>query len=83
MQFIDQYYQTQVNTIISNVTECLTANPIRRFNQVEMAYFHKWWIVQTPAKQEEVTNSSFNILLHRISTFVLITIRTLREFVVL
>ena len=32
----------------------LAANPERKFTEVEIAFFKKWWDLQTPQKQEQV-----------------------------
>ncbi|VDL59885.1 unnamed protein product [Hymenolepis diminuta] len=59
---IDQYYfgdanfyQTAaVQYILDSVIHALALNPNRKFTYVEMAFFERWWRLQTPAMQETV-----------------------------
>ena len=39
----DRYYGDSVRDIITNVVKSLQANPQRRFIQVEIYFFHRWW----------------------------------------
>ncbi|KAJ8919726.1 hypothetical protein NQ315_006254 [Exocentrus adspersus] len=43
----DQYFYEKVQYIISSVITYLQENPARRFIQVETAFFHMWWKLQT------------------------------------
>lgn len=43
-----------VNATINSVVRGLLANPDRRFIQVEMAYFSRWWSEQTNDTKEDV-----------------------------
>ena len=45
---------TNVNIELSTIMDALTANPQRKFTEVEMAFFKKWWDLQTPEKHEQV-----------------------------
>lgn len=45
---------TNVRTELSTVMAALAANPERKFTEVEIAFFKKWWDLQTPKKQEQV-----------------------------
>ena len=53
LQTVDSYSDT-TNTIISSVVESLLANSERKFTQVEMYFFHRWWKQQTQQTQEAV-----------------------------
>lgn len=49
------YYQTAaVQYILDSVIHALALNPYRKFTYVEMAFFERWWRLQTPAMQEQV-----------------------------
>ena len=50
----DGYYEDAVRTIISNVIQSLGENVERRFNQVEMYFFHRWWSEQNQSTQAVV-----------------------------
>ena len=43
MHTTDQYYEVEVRRIINNVVASLRANPNRKFIQVEMYFFDRWW----------------------------------------
>ena len=40
---VDEYYESNVRSILTTVTEELQKNPARRFTYVEIAFFAKWW----------------------------------------
>lgn len=50
----DQYASVKVNSIISHVVESLSRNVNRKFVQVEMYYFVRWWQRQSVQTQEQV-----------------------------
>ena len=52
----DDYYNS-VRTIIDSVVKQLEANSERRFTQVEMYFFHRWW-----KEQNQQTQDSFKKL---------------------
>ncbi|PSN38683.1 hypothetical protein C0J52_08901 [Blattella germanica] len=62
LKTVDQYYYGAFNNIqkagvqyiLDTVTQSLSDNPDRRFIYVETAFFWKWWLEQSEAKQEEV-----------------------------
>ena len=43
-----------VRYIITSVVEALAANPNRTFNQVEMYFFHRWWLEQNASTKQLV-----------------------------
>lgn len=43
-----------VRYIITSVVESLAANPNRTFNQVEMYFFHRWWLEQNASTKQLV-----------------------------
>jgi hypothetical protein len=49
---MDEYFNTQVKSILDTVTQSLTNNPKLTFHQVEQIYFNKWW-KQATAKQQQ------------------------------
>ena len=53
-----------------SVLDALERNPERRFNQVEIAFFWRWWREATQKDQERmravIRNGQFNFLLGRI-----------------
>lgn len=54
------YYDESVNNIITDVVDALHDNPLRKFIQVEQAFFYMWWNDVTDdyrAKAREVINS--------------------------
>ncbi|XP_028398027.1 lysosomal alpha-mannosidase-like [Dendronephthya gigantea] len=62
LKTVDEYYYGANNSIqiagvqyiLDSVIPALEANPLRRFIYVEMAFFKRWWVQQTPAMQERV-----------------------------
>eukprot|EP00038_Savillea_parva_P019125 m.26584 g.26584 ORF g.26584 m.26584 type:complete len:1203 (-) comp4326_c0_seq1:85-3693(-) len=48
---VDEYYESNVRSILTTVTEELQKNPARRFTYVEMAFFERWWNEQSNATQ--------------------------------
>jgi hypothetical protein len=60
---VDQYYIERVQFILDTVTAALLANPDRKFTYVEIAFFKRWWLEQTPALQSQfyglVANGQF------------------------
>ena len=52
----DEYYN-YVRTIINSVVTSLKANPERKFTQVEMYFFHRWW-----SEQNEQTRKTYKTL---------------------
>ena len=51
----DDYYNA-VREIITNVVKELQANPQRRFIQVEIYFFHRWWQEQNQQTRDTVKN---------------------------
>ncbi|XP_017786043.1 PREDICTED: lysosomal alpha-mannosidase-like [Nicrophorus vespilloides] len=51
---VDEYFDEDVNNILSTVVKALQENPRRRFIQVETAYFYKWWFLQDDGTKENV-----------------------------
>ena len=53
-----------------SVLDALERNPERRFNQVEIAFFWRWWREATQKDQERmravIRNGQFNFLLGRV-----------------
>nr|XP_016455893.1 PREDICTED: alpha-mannosidase isoform X1 [Nicotiana tabacum] len=64
LKTVDQYYVGSNNTIqvacvenvLDSVVMSLRRDPNRKFVFAEMAFFHRWWIRQSPEIQEEVRN---------------------------
>ncbi|XP_060195923.1 alpha-mannosidase-like isoform X1 [Lycium barbarum] len=64
LKTVDQYYVGSNNSIqgacvenvLDSVVMSLRRDPNRKFIFAEMAFFHRWWIRQTPDIQEEVRN---------------------------
>lgn len=50
----DGYADQDVNTLLSNVVEALQKNPHRKFVEVEMYFFKRWWQQQTTATHDAV-----------------------------
>lgn len=50
----DQYYDDAVIKIISNVVTELEKNAERRFTQVEIYFFQRWWRQQTDERRDVV-----------------------------
>jgi hypothetical protein len=59
---VDEYFDgtdkptsyTNVNVELSTIMDALTADPARRFSEVEMKFFSMWWEKQTDAKKDQV-----------------------------
>lgn len=51
---VDNYYTDSVREIITNVVKCLSVNSSRRFTQVEIYFFQRWWREQNRTTQEAV-----------------------------
>lgn len=62
LKTVDQYYygannsiqRAGVQYILDSLIPALDSNPSRRFIYVEMAFFKRWWVQQTPAMQAQV-----------------------------
>ncbi|KAI9109731.1 hypothetical protein K1719_019361 [Acacia pycnantha] len=62
LKTVDQYYVGSNNSIqgacVQNVLDSLVASlqrdPNRKFIYAEMAFFHRWWVEQSPETQEQV-----------------------------
>ncbi|XP_061357704.1 alpha-mannosidase isoform X2 [Gastrolobium bilobum] len=62
LKTIDQYYVGSNNTIqvacvqnvLDSVVVSLQKDPNRKFVFAEMAFFHRWWVEQSPQTQEQV-----------------------------
>ncbi|XP_054161157.1 lysosomal alpha-mannosidase-like [Oppia nitens] len=54
MSTVDGYYNTDTKYIITNVVKALVANRERRFTQVEVYYFNRWWRQQNRDVRERV-----------------------------
>ena len=50
----DGYYDDSVRDIITNVVKSLQANPQRRFIQVEIYFFHRWWKEQNQQMRDAI-----------------------------
>ena len=53
-QTADDYYTNSVRTIITSVVKQLQVNSDRKFTQVEMYFFHRWWSEQNKQTQDLV-----------------------------
>jgi lysosomal alpha-mannosidase len=66
LETYDGYFQSHVHSILDTMTEMLTQHPTRKFVYVEMAFFKKWWDLQTDAKKDSVRllvkNKQFEIV---------------------
>eukprot|EP00002_Diphylleia_rotans_P015223 TRINITY_DN2949_c0_g1_i3.p1 TRINITY_DN2949_c0_g1~~TRINITY_DN2949_c0_g1_i3.p1 ORF type:complete len:804 (+),score=157.64 TRINITY_DN2949_c0_g1_i3:64-2475(+) len=51
---IDDYFVFEVQYILDNVVTELLANPKRKYIQVEVAFFERWWHQQTDTRKAEV-----------------------------
>ena len=51
---VDGYYEDPVRDVITNVVKQLQANPQRRFIQVEIYFFHRWWNEQNQQTRDAV-----------------------------
>ena len=47
LRTVDEYYESNVQHILTTVTEELQKNPARRFSYVEIKFFAMWWELQT------------------------------------
>ncbi|KAK7250817.1 hypothetical protein RIF29_33527 [Crotalaria pallida] len=62
LKTVDQYYVGSNNSIqgacVENVLDSLVValqkDPNRKFVFAEMAFFHRWWVEQSPERQEQV-----------------------------
>ncbi|KAH9710932.1 putative alpha-mannosidase [Citrus sinensis] len=62
LKTVDQYYVGSNNSIqsacvenvLDSVVEALRRDPNRKFVFAEMAFFHRWWVGQSPEIQEQV-----------------------------
>ncbi|KAL2662490.1 hypothetical protein AAZV13_02G043200 [Glycine max] len=62
LKTVDQYYVGSNNSIqgacvenvLDSVVVSLQKDPNRKFVFVEMAFFHRWWVEQSPETQEQV-----------------------------
>ncbi len=50
----DEYFEEKVNKILTSVVQALIDNPKRKFSQVEMYYFERWWKIQPSEVQDAV-----------------------------
>ena len=50
---VDEYYESNVRSILTTVTQELQKNPARRFTYVEIAFFAKWWDEQNNATKDQ------------------------------
>jgi alpha-mannosidase len=51
---VEEYYQSNVQHILTTVTTELQKNPARRFSYVETKFFAMWWELQTEATKTAV-----------------------------
>ncbi|PNX77089.1 lysosomal alpha-mannosidase-like protein, partial [Trifolium pratense] len=62
LKTVDQYYVGSNNTIqgacvenvLDSVVWSLQKDPNRKFVFAEIAFFHRWWVEQSPETQEQV-----------------------------
>ncbi|OAE30812.1 hypothetical protein AXG93_857s1150 [Marchantia polymorpha subsp. ruderalis] len=54
LKTVDQYYEASVRDILTTVTTELEANSDRIYNQVETAFFARWWREQSEDKKARV-----------------------------
>jgi hypothetical protein len=47
LKTVDEYYESNVQHILTTVTQELQKNPARRFSYVETKFFAMWWELQT------------------------------------
>jgi lysosomal alpha-mannosidase len=50
----DAYYILEVRTIITNYMKSLQVSPNRKFTQVEIYFFHRWWSEQNEETKNQV-----------------------------
>jgi len=48
---VDEYYEANIQHILTTVTAELQKNPARRFTYVEIAFFAMWWEKQSNANK--------------------------------
>ena len=51
----DQYFDSEVKTILTKTVAALLANESRVFHYVEMLYFKRWWDLQTASLRRDVS----------------------------
>ena len=51
---VDDYYNIFTRDIITNVVKSLQVSPQRKFPQVEIYYFHRWWQEQNQTTRDIV-----------------------------
>ena len=54
LRTVDQYHTEYVRIILDNIVASLTAHPRRKFIQVEVAFFARWWADQSSATKDAV-----------------------------
>jgi lysosomal alpha-mannosidase len=54
LRTVDDYYISEVNKIITNYVKSLQVSPKRKFTQVEIYFFHRWWSEQNEDTKNEV-----------------------------
>jgi hypothetical protein len=54
LRTVDQYHTEYVRTILDNVVASLTAHPRRKFIQVEVSFFARWWADQPSSVRDAV-----------------------------
>eukprot|EP01117_Protostelium_nocturnum_P005720 TRINITY_DN2065_c0_g1_i1.p1 TRINITY_DN2065_c0_g1~~TRINITY_DN2065_c0_g1_i1.p1 ORF type:complete len:1186 (+),score=493.65 TRINITY_DN2065_c0_g1_i1:3529-7086(+) len=47
----EDYYTSEVRSILNTVMEALKDHPERKYNQVEVAFFRRWWSEITPSQK--------------------------------
>lgn len=51
---VDEYHNEYVRYILDNTVDALLQNTSRKFIQVEVSFFARWWKEQTPARKAQV-----------------------------
>jgi len=51
---LEEYYQSQTKHILTSVVDVLIANPTKKFNWADIAFFNRWWTDQTEERQTRV-----------------------------
>jgi alpha-mannosidase len=54
MRTVDDYYIFEVRNIITNVIKSLQVSPNRKFTQVEIYFFNRWWSEQNEDTKNKV-----------------------------
>jgi lysosomal alpha-mannosidase len=54
MRTVDDYYIFEVRNIITNVVKSLQVSPNRKFTQVEIYFFNRWWSEQNEDTKNKV-----------------------------